>query len=203
MKKVSIVIPTYNRLKYLLECIRSIIQTEYRNKEVIIIDDCSTAENILSPDRGNILIDGVKIIFHKNKKNMGLSYNRNKGIELATGEYIKFMDDDDKLIYGALKKQIDYLASHPEVDAVYSEVNEDLCSGCRFCNDLCPYSAIEFNEEEGHSYVISALCKACGVCVAACPSAAIKGRHFTDEQVLAQIDGLFSEVEYELKEIKY
>lgn len=89
-----------------------------------------------------------------------------------------------------------------EVDAVYSEVNEELCSGCRFCNDLCPYNAIEFNEEEKHSYVISALCKACGVCVAACPSSAIKGRHFTDEQVLAQIDGLFDKVEYEVKEIE-
>ncbi|MBN1416162.1 MAG: CoB--CoM heterodisulfide reductase iron-sulfur subunit A family protein [Bacteroidales bacterium] len=78
-----------------------------------------------------------------------------------------------------------------EVDAVYSEVIEDKCSGCRFCNQLCPYSAIEFDEEKGRSYIISALCKACGVCVAACPSSAIKGRHFTDKQVLAQIDGLF------------
>lgn len=84
-----------------------------------------------------------------------------------------------------------------EVDAVYSEVDENKCSGCRFCNNLCPYNAIEFNEKEGHSHVISALCKACGVCVAACPSSAIKGRHFTDEQLLAQIDGLFADVEYE------
>lgn len=87
-----------------------------------------------------------------------------------------------------------------EVDAVYSEVNEDLCSGCRFCNTLCPYNAIEFNEEEKHSFVISALCKACGVCVAACPSSAIKGRHFTDQQILAQIDGLLSTTKYELTE---
>jgi heterodisulfide reductase subunit A len=78
-----------------------------------------------------------------------------------------------------------------EVDAVYSEVNEDLCSGCRFCNQLCPYSAIEFDEGKKQSHIISALCKGCGVCVAACPSSAIKGRHFTDQQVLAQIDGLF------------
>lgn len=78
-----------------------------------------------------------------------------------------------------------------EVDALYSEVDVERCSGCRFCNQLCPYSAIEFNEEENHSHIISALCKGCGVCVAACPSAAITGRHFTDEQVLAQIDGLF------------
>jgi len=83
-----------------------------------------------------------------------------------------------------------------EVDAVFAEVNENLCSGCRICNIMCPYSAIEFDEEKKKSHVISALCKACGVCVASCPSGAIKGRHFTDQQVLAQIEGIFSKVEY-------
>ena len=78
-----------------------------------------------------------------------------------------------------------------EVDALYSEVNEKLCSGCRLCNQLCPYSAIEFLEDKKQSHIISALCKGCGVCVAACPSSAIKGRHFTDQQILAQVDGLF------------
>ncbi len=78
-----------------------------------------------------------------------------------------------------------------EVDALFSEVIEDKCSGCRLCNQLCPYSAIEFDEEKKQSHIISALCKGCGVCVAACPSAAIKGRHFTDQQVLAQVEGLF------------
>jgi len=83
-----------------------------------------------------------------------------------------------------------------EVDAVYSEVNEKNCSGCRICNKLCPFSAIEFNEKEKHSHIIGALCKACGVCVASCPSSAIKGRHFTDSQIFAQIDGLLSPVNY-------
>ena len=78
-----------------------------------------------------------------------------------------------------------------EVDAHYSEVNKDFCSGCRFCNKLCPFSAIEFDEDRNHSHVISALCKGCGVCVASCPSSAIKGRHFTDRQILAQVDAIF------------
>ncbi|MGQ9620834.1 MAG: CoB--CoM heterodisulfide reductase iron-sulfur subunit A family protein, partial [Bacteroidales bacterium] len=64
-----------------------------------------------------------------------------------------------------------------EVDALFSEVNPDLCSGCRLCNTLCPYNAIEFLEDKKQSHIISALCKGCGVCVAACPSSAIKGRH--------------------------
>ncbi len=77
-----------------------------------------------------------------------------------------------------------------EVDAVFAEVNQDDCSGCRVCNELCPYGAIDFNTELHRSSVISAKCKACGACVSACPSAAIKARHFTDEQIFAQIEGV-------------
>jgi heterodisulfide reductase subunit A len=79
-----------------------------------------------------------------------------------------------------------------DVDAVFAEVDEDHCSGCRVCNDLCAYSAIEFDEETHHSHVISALCKACGACTAACPSGAIKLRHFTDEQIFAEIKGVLA-----------
>jgi len=77
-----------------------------------------------------------------------------------------------------------------EVDAVFAEVNEERCSGCRMCNELCPYTAIEYDAEKRRSRVISAMCKACGCCVAACPSGAIKGRHFTDQQIFAQIEGV-------------
>ena len=77
-----------------------------------------------------------------------------------------------------------------EVDAVFAEVDEERCSGCRMCNELCPYAAIEYDVEKKRSHVISALCKACGTCVAACPSGAIKARHFTDEQIFAQIEGV-------------
>ena len=76
------------------------------------------------------------------------------------------------------------------IDAVYAEINEDQCSGCRMCNELCPYTAIEYNVETKRSKVVSAVCKACGCCVAACPSGAIKGRHFTDKQIFAQIEGV-------------
>jgi heterodisulfide reductase subunit A len=76
------------------------------------------------------------------------------------------------------------------VDAVFAEVDETRCSGCRMCNELCPYSAIEFDEGKNRSKIISAVCKACGGCVASCPSGAIKGRHFTDQQIFAQIEGV-------------
>lgn len=79
-----------------------------------------------------------------------------------------------------------------EIDGVFAEVDEDRCSGCRMCNELCPYSAIEFDAEKKRSHVIPAACKACGACAAACPSGAIKGRHFTDEQIYAQIQGVLA-----------
>ncbi len=77
-----------------------------------------------------------------------------------------------------------------EVEAATAEIDEELCSGCKICNLLCPFSAISFNEEKKVSEINTALCKGCGICVAACPSAAITGKHFTTEQLLAEIEGV-------------
>jgi heterodisulfide reductase subunit A len=70
-------------------------------------------------------------------------------------------------------------------------VDEELCSACKTCISLCPFSAIAFVEEDNVARVNEALCKGCGTCVAACPAGAIVGRHFTTEQIMAQIEGLF------------
>jgi heterodisulfide reductase subunit A len=78
------------------------------------------------------------------------------------------------------------------MDAAYAEIVEDICSGCRICNGLCPYNAISYEVEKKVSVVNPAMCKACGTCVAACPSGAITGRHFTDEQIYAQIEGILA-----------
>lgn len=77
-----------------------------------------------------------------------------------------------------------------ELEANTAQVNEDHCSGCRTCIELCPYEAISFDEEKGIAVIHEALCKGCGTCAAACPSGAIKSRHFTTEQVLAEIEGV-------------
>ncbi|MCP4257164.1 MAG: hypothetical protein GY774_06515, partial [Planctomycetes bacterium] len=55
-----------------------------------------------------------------------------------------------------------------------------------------PYSAIEFRAEETVSEVVEELCKGCGTCVAGCAAGAIKGAHFTDEKILAEIDGILA-----------
>jgi heterodisulfide reductase subunit A len=76
-----------------------------------------------------------------------------------------------------------------EVEAATSVIIEELCSGCKTCSDLCPFGAITFDDEKKVSSINDALCKGCGVCVAACPSGAIVGRHFTTQQILAEIEG--------------
>ena len=77
-----------------------------------------------------------------------------------------------------------------EIEPVRAMVQEEYCSGCKICNNLCPYIAIEFLEEKKVSHVNEALCKGCGTCVAACPSSAMTGHGFTDAQILAELDGL-------------
>jgi heterodisulfide reductase subunit A len=76
------------------------------------------------------------------------------------------------------------------LEPVRATINQDQCSGCRICNNLCPFSAILFHEEEMVSEVNPALCQGCGTCVAGCPAGAISGTGFSDVQILSQIDGL-------------
>lgn len=80
------------------------------------------------------------------------------------------------------------------IEPVRASVIEDLCSGCRICNNLCPYNAIIFHEDRKVSEIITALCQGCGTCVAACPSAAITGAHFTNDQLMSQIEGILWDV---------
>jgi heterodisulfide reductase subunit A2 len=76
-----------------------------------------------------------------------------------------------------------------EIEAATSVIDEALCSGCKTCIGLCCYNAIYYDEEKKVSVINEALCKGCGTCAAACPSCAITSRHFTKEQIMAQIEG--------------
>jgi len=79
-----------------------------------------------------------------------------------------------------------------EVEVTTAVVNEDICCGCQTCVNVCPYTAISFDEEKNVSVVNEVLCKGCGTCGSACPTGAIRSRHFTDHQILSQIKGLMT-----------
>ncbi len=76
------------------------------------------------------------------------------------------------------------------LEPIRASVIEEKCSGCRICNDMCPFNAIIFHEDRMVTEINPALCQGCGTCVASCPSSAITGTQFSNEQVLAQIEGL-------------
>jgi heterodisulfide reductase subunit A len=76
-----------------------------------------------------------------------------------------------------------------DIDPTVAEVDPARCSGCGECILACPYNAIE--RVEGKARVNVALCKGCGTCVGACLAKAITGHHFTDQELVAQIEGIF------------
>jgi heterodisulfide reductase subunit A len=77
-----------------------------------------------------------------------------------------------------------------EIEAATAIIEEEFCSGCKTCIAMCPYNAISFNEDKKVSVINEALCKGCGTCAATCPSGAITSRHFTVEQIMAQLEGV-------------
>lgn len=81
-----------------------------------------------------------------------------------------------------------------ELDPNTAFIQEELCSGCKTCINLCPFSAISFDSEKNIAVINGALCKGCGTCVAACPSGALQQNLFTDEQIFKEIKGVVSYV---------
>jgi heterodisulfide reductase subunit A len=77
-----------------------------------------------------------------------------------------------------------------EIETATSFVDEKICSGCQLCMRVCPYSAITFVEEKKVCRVNEALCKGCGACVGGCFSGSVSLKHYTSEQLVAEIEGM-------------
>jgi len=75
-----------------------------------------------------------------------------------------------------------------QIPAVTAKINPDKCSACGLCARVCPYHAIEGSKEQGYFRVIEAACQGCGACVPECRFGAIDQTHFTEDQIVTQID---------------
>ncbi|MFZ5646004.1 MAG: FAD-dependent oxidoreductase, partial [Bacillota bacterium] len=118
-----------------------------------------------------------------------------EGIYLCgTAHYPKLISETVSQAYGAAGRALTLL-SHDTVIASGSvcEVNESKCMGCGACISACTYGAIEFREtRQGKKAVINpVLCKGDGLCNAKCPTGAISLKHYTNEELLSQIDAAF------------
>ena len=115
--KVSAVIPVYNGERYLRQTLESVFSQNYRNLELIAVDDGSTDSSpaILSEYAGRLRF--------LTQKNSGVSSARNRGVRESQGELIAFLDQDDVWYSHKIERQVEVLRTHAEVSFVYSDID--------------------------------------------------------------------------------
>ena len=120
MKKVSIIIPCYNCEKYIIKTLESAVSQDYTNIEIIVINDgstdnCSSIVKTIKDDRIHLI----------EQENQGVSFSRNKGLALAKGEFIVFLDADDLLHPSFLEKRVFSLSKSTAIACASSVVLVD------------------------------------------------------------------------------
>ncbi len=114
--KVTVFIPVYNRELYVGEAIESILAQTFSDFEILLVDDGSTD---LSVEKIRAFSDS-RIRLVCNEENLGIPKTRNKGVELARGQYMAMLDSDDRAYPVRLEKQVAFLDTHPEYAQVGS-----------------------------------------------------------------------------------
>lgn len=112
---ISIIMPVYNTEKYVDEAIQSVMQQDFHNFELLLINDGSSDGSGVILEQWAVQDERVHLFFQENQ---GLSATRNKGLSYAKGKYVYFMDSDDKLRPDTLSSCIDYCESS-NLDFVY------------------------------------------------------------------------------------
>ena len=109
----TVIVPTYNRAHLIGKTLATVLDQEFQDFEIIIVDNKSTDNTveILQP-----YLEDKRIRLFVQKENLERSSSRNKGMELATGKYLTFLDSDDLLYKDSLAKAFSYAAANPEKD---------------------------------------------------------------------------------------
>lgn len=112
MSKVSIIVATYNRQKYISLAIESILAQSFSDWEMIVADDSSQDSTRETIDH---YLKDTRIKYYFNEQNLGISKNRNKALKMCQGKYIAVLDSDDLWFdKGKLAKQVDFLENNPD-----------------------------------------------------------------------------------------
>ena len=179
--KISVIVPVYNVEQYLSRCVDSIVSQSYENLEVILVDDGSKdASGKICDDYAGK--DGRITVIHK--ENGGLSSARNAGLDMASGEYVAFVDSDDWIEQQAYEWMMDAMLRHGvklvcagryDVDGATGEREIGLCpqreevisgeemAGRIFTWDNCDSSACDklyhWSLFDGHRYPLGVVCE--------------------------------------------
>ncbi|MCF8721052.1 glycosyltransferase family 2 protein [Nitrospina gracilis] len=113
--QISIIVPTFNRAWCLQETLASVCQQQFKNYELIVVDDASTDDT----ERLVKSFDSVQYI--RLESNQGVSAARNAGLRRARGHYICFLDSDDRWIDTKLERQWEWMQTHPGCPACYTD----------------------------------------------------------------------------------
>lgn len=141
MKKLSVIVPTFNVRLYVEECIESLLSQEYQELEIIIVDDGSTDGSSEVCDKIQKKDSRIKVI---HQKNGGLSSARNTGLHNASGEYISFIDSDDLVSPTMFSNLIDKLErNNADVAICNFEVFNKECryKGTRYADETIEYTS--------------------------------------------------------------
>jgi O-antigen biosynthesis protein len=148
---ISVIIPVYNvEPEYLDICINSVLNQKYTNWELCIYDDVSTNKNTIEClNKWENIDSRIKIQYGKVNKH--ISYASNKAIEMANGDYIALLDNDDELDIDALLDVVIYINRYTNVDFIYTD--EDLISPTGEYSN--PHFKSDFNKELllSHNYI--------------------------------------------------
>lgn len=145
-KKISVIVAVYNTEKYVEKCLNSLLNQTYKNIEIIVVEDGSTdnSKEVLKKYANN---KKIKIIY--NKKNSGLSYSRNVGLENATGDYIGYIDSDDYVDLDYYEKLMQAIVDNKaeiaicDIKVVDEETNTEVISRCCNSDEFNVYNVVD------------------------------------------------------------
>jgi glycosyltransferase involved in cell wall biosynthesis len=113
---VTVIMPTHNRASKIGGALESLLNQSYRNLEVVVVDDAS------SDDTYKVLTEmqaeDPRLVLLRNEKNLGCSGARNRGLRVATGDYLAFLDDDDEYLPDSIAIRVSMLLNDPQIDVL-------------------------------------------------------------------------------------
>lgn len=131
--KYSVVIPLYNKQRYIKSTLQSVLAQTYTDYEVIVVDDGSTDASLQEAER--MQSDKIRVL---HQENQGVAVARNTGIENAAGEYIAFLDADDKWNPSYLEEIDKIVRKYPQSDIFVSAYEVDLGNGKKNLSEQMP-----------------------------------------------------------------